>query len=171
MLETRQTCPILRIATLEPMRDAEGTAVFEFRSLHLNIRLVVRLVGIEIREISLGGDAFGTALIGAKSEEHAVLARGTSVTWDLVHEAKLARPGSPAVFFVCDISTHAFPAGSILVAIAVFNICRAMAAWWLVIVIGVVEAVADVVGVECRISLKRRQVHPLGRGFSSKRRR
>lgn len=155
------------------MRDAEGTAVFEFRCLlsrHLNIRLVIRRVGVEIRKIPLGRDAFGTALISAKSDEHAALARGTSVTWDLIHEAKLTWSRGAAVFFVYDIPTHAFPAGSILVANSILNICCAVAAWWLVIVIGVVEAVADVVGVECGISLKRRQVYPLGRGFSPKRR-
>ena len=52
------------------------------------------------------------------------------------------------------MSSQAFPAGSVIVAFAVLGIRRAMAAWWLVIVEGIVEAGADVVGVESRILLE-----------------
>ena len=100
VLDARQTRPIPRIAPLEPIRDAEGTAVVEFRlSWEANVRLVIGFFWV-IREVLLGTETFGTALINAESEEHAVLAGRTGVAWQLVHETELAWSGGPAVFWL-----------------------------------------------------------------------
>jgi hypothetical protein len=156
VLDARQTWTVLRIAPLEPIRDAEGTAVVEFRLFwEVNIRLVIGFFWVAIGEISLGAKAFGTALIDAKSEVHAVLAGRAGVAWQLIHEAELAWSGGPAVFCLDDTSARAFPAGGFLVANAVLWIRSAMAAWWLVIIEGVVEAGADAIGVESRVSPER----------------